>query len=107
MRWDGASHPVIWTAQPPEMEPRQARLELARRYLHVFGPATSRSFSHWAGIGRVEASSAFGSLGDTLIPVRTPVGDTWILANDEAAFRKAAPGLARPPGSCPAAMRTI
>lgn len=87
MRWDGARQPVIWSAQPPEMEPRQARLELVRRYLHVFAPATNGSFARWAGIGKAEASAAFGSLADKLIPVRTPVGDAWILADDEAAFR--------------------
>jgi hypothetical protein len=87
MRWDGARQPVIWTGQAPEVEPREARLELARRYLHVFGPATSGSFARWAGIGKAEANGAFGALADTLIPVRTPVGDAWILADDEAAFR--------------------
>jgi DNA glycosylase AlkZ-like len=96
MRWDGARQPIIWSAQPPAMEPRQARLELARRYLHIFGPATSRSFAHWAGIGKVEATAAFGSLADTLIPARTPVGDAWILADDEAAFRGARSGPAAP-----------
>ncbi len=89
MRWDGARQPVIWSAQPPEMEPRQARLELARRYLHIFGPATSGSFSRWAGIGKAEAGAAFGLLADALIPARTPVGEAWILADDEAAFRGA------------------
>jgi hypothetical protein len=87
LRWDGARQPLIWSAQPPEMDPRQARLELARRYLHVFGPATSGSFARWAGIGVAEANAAFGSLADTLIPARTPVGDAWILADDEASFR--------------------
>jgi hypothetical protein len=87
MRWDGARQPVAWSVQPPVMDPLQARLELARRYLHVFGPATSGSFAHWAGIGKAEASAAFGSLADTLIPVRSPIGDAWILAEDAAAFR--------------------
>jgi hypothetical protein len=87
MRWDGARQPVIWSAPRPEMEPREARLELARRYLHIFGPATSGSFARWAGIGKTEAIAAFGSLGNTLTPARTPVGDAWILADDEAAFR--------------------
>jgi len=103
MRWDGAHQPVIWSAQPPEMEPRQARLELARRYLHVFGPATSVSFARWAGIGKAEARAAFGTLADTLTPARTPVGDAWILADDEAAFggtrcRPAAPARLLPSG---------
>ena len=40
LRWDGSRQPVVWTVPPPDMDPWQARLELARRYLHVFGPAT-------------------------------------------------------------------
>ncbi len=35
---------------PPDMNPRDARLELARRYLHVFGPSATNAFSRWAGI---------------------------------------------------------
>ena len=40
MRWDGARRPTIWTVPPPPVDPSESRLELARRYLHVFGPAT-------------------------------------------------------------------
>jgi hypothetical protein len=87
LRWDGARQPVIWTVPQPSMEARQARIELARRYLHVFGPATPASFSLWAGIGRAEASAAFEALAGTLTPVRTPVGESWILSTDEAEFR--------------------
>jgi hypothetical protein len=32
---------------------------------------------------------AFAALGRSLTPVRTPVGDAWILTRDEAAFRAA------------------
>jgi hypothetical protein len=87
MRWDGARQPVVWTVPAPSMEPQQARLELVRRYLHVFGPATPASFAQWAGIGRGEASAAFKAIADTLTPVRTPVADAWILSSDEQAFR--------------------
>ena len=51
IRWDGARAPEIWTAPRPEIEPQAARSELARRYLHVFGPATPASLAAWAGIG--------------------------------------------------------
>jgi hypothetical protein len=71
------------------MEPRQARLELARRYLHVFGPAAAASFARWAGIGRPEATAAFEMLAGELTPARTPIGDAWILADDEPGFRAA------------------
>jgi Winged helix DNA-binding domain len=85
--WDGSRQPVVWTVAPPEMDLWQARLELARRYLHVFGPATPTSFARWAGIGSAEASAAFQRLATALTPVRTPVGDGWILADDEIEFR--------------------
>jgi Winged helix DNA-binding domain len=95
MRWDGWHQPVIWTAPAPDMDPWLARLELARRYLHVFGPSTYTMFAGWAGIGSREASTAFKGLASALTPVRTPVGDAWILADDETMFRSK-PGAAGP-----------
>jgi hypothetical protein len=89
IRWDGARLPTVWTAPRPEVDPRDARSELARRYLHVFGPATPGAFAKWAGISPREGSSAFDALHRTLTPVRTPVGDAWILTRDEPTFRAA------------------
>lgn len=86
LRWDGARQPVVWTVPPPVTGPAEARLELARRFLHIFGPATAPSFAHWAGITRGEANTAFQQLAPTLISVHTPIGDAWILAGDEPAF---------------------
>jgi hypothetical protein len=71
----------------PGMDPRHARLELVRRYLHVFGPATAPSFARWAGIRAADARLAWEALDGALTPVRTPVGDAWILSEDETAFR--------------------
>lgn len=90
MRWDGARQPVIWMVAPPDVEPREARLELARRYLHVFGPGTPEAFAAWAGIKPAPGRATFEALAEELIPVRTPVGDAWILGRDEEAFRAAA-----------------
>jgi hypothetical protein len=94
IRWDGARQPTIWTL-PPEVDPRDARLELARRYLHIFGPATPEAFAEWAGIGPPRGRAAFDALGRSLTPVRTPVGDAWILTRDESIFRTA-PGPTAP-----------
>lgn len=88
IRWDGARDAVIWCGPPPDIEPRDARLELARRYLHLFGPSNVESFARWAGIGNSEAEVAFDRLSDRLVPAHTPIGDVWILADDEAAFRQ-------------------
>ena len=90
IRWEGARQPVIWTVPPPDVDPRDARLELARRYLHVFGPATPAGFAQWAGIRPPRGRAAFDGLAGSLTPVRTPVGDAWILTVDEPTFR--APG---------------
>ena len=87
IRWDGGRQPAVWTVPPPEADPRDARLELARRYLHVFGPATPESFAHWAGIRpAARGRAAFEALAGELVPARTPVGDAWILAADEDGF---------------------
>ena len=87
MRWDGARQPTIWMVPPPAVDPGDARLELARRYLHVLGPATAEAFSEWAGIRPARARRIFDAMADSLTPVRTPVGDAWILTDDEEAFR--------------------
>ncbi len=89
IRWDGAQQPTIWMVQAPEMDARAARLELARRYLHIYGPTTPEAFGRWAGIGRRRGGEAFSSLRASLTPVRTPIADGWILEQDEAACRAA------------------
>ena len=95
MRWDGARQPVIWSVAAPDVDPHDARLELARRFIHIFGAATPESFGAWAGIGAGPASEAFSALRRSLTKVRTPVGEAWILSSDESAIR-AAPGPAAP-----------
>ena len=90
IRWEGAKQPTIWTVPRPEVEPRAARRELARRFLHVFGPTTPAAFATWAGIGPADAEATFEALKRSLTAVRTPIGDAWILTRDEPALRAAA-----------------
>ncbi|MGH2428088.1 MAG: DNA glycosylase AlkZ-like family protein [Candidatus Limnocylindria bacterium] len=87
IRWDGARQSTVRTVPAPDVDPHEARLELARRYLHVFGPMTADSFAQWAGIQRPEGGAAMDALASELVPVRTPVGDGWILGKDEPSFR--------------------
>jgi len=87
MRWDGARQATIWSVPVPGLDPREARLELARRYLHVFGPTTPVAFAKWAGIGPAGGRAAFEALAGSLTPVQTPVGIAWILSSDETTFR--------------------
>ena len=87
IRWEGARAPTIWTVAAPEIEPGDATRELARRYLHIFGPTTADGFARWAGISRSAAAGAFASLEGSLLPVRSPLGDELLLAADEPAMR--------------------
>jgi hypothetical protein len=95
IRWEGARQPTVWTVPAPELGEPEARLELARRYLHVYGPATPEAFARWAGINPRNGVAAFAELRESLTPVRTPVGDAWILTRDEEVCR-AAPGPGAP-----------
>jgi hypothetical protein len=102
IRWDGARQPTIWTVPAPTDDPSEARLELARRYLHVFGVATPAAFARWAGVSPAHAHRTFEALGPSLTATRTQMGDGWILTQDEPAFRTppaaAAPARLLPSG---------
>jgi hypothetical protein len=87
IRWEGARAPTVWTVPAPKVDPADACRELARRYLHIFGPTTAASFARWAGISARSAANAFASLEGSLLPVRSPLGDEWLLADDEPAVR--------------------
>jgi len=95
IRWAGARLPTIWTVPPAGDDPLAARLELACRHLHVFGPTTPAAFARWAGISARAATEAYASLRESLTAVRTPLGDAWILTRDEPMFR-ADPGPVAP-----------
>jgi hypothetical protein len=90
IRWEGARAPTVWSVPRPPVEPFEARLELARRYLHVFGPTDAEAFATWAGLRAPDAKAAFDALEAELVPVTTPLGDRWMLAADEEPMRRPA-----------------
>ncbi|NLG19994.1 MAG: winged helix DNA-binding domain-containing protein [Actinomycetales bacterium] len=81
-RWLGRSAPSI--------KPGEARAELARRYLHAYGPATPALFAEWTQRSRADARDAFGSVEDELVEVEMDGRSAFLLAVDE-------PVLAAPP----------
>lgn len=88
LRWEGSGQPVVWTVDPPDVPEQEARLDLARRYLHMLGPATASGFSQWAGVRPLAAKATFEALGEELVTVETPVGPAWMLAYDATAARQ-------------------
>gem|GEM_PF-2646762 len=89
LRWDGARDAVVSCGPPPDMEIREARLELARRYLHVFGPGTVSSLARWAGIGDAEAKVAIdgGTQCDRCANADRRCLDSWPGRNSIPQFR--------------------
>ena len=94
IRWDGARAPTIWTVAAANIDPADASRGLARRYLHIFGPSTADAFARWAGVSRRTAANAFALLERSLLPVRSPFGDEFLLAADEQAMRAAETAVA-------------
>ncbi len=59
-----------WVGAPvEEVEPESARVDLARRYLRAYGPATTADLKWWAGWTVKEANAAVMGLGDGIIHV--------------------------------------
>jgi hypothetical protein len=94
IRWDGARATTVRTAPAPAIDAFEARLELARRYLRIFGPATPRSFGEWAGVKPPAGHVAFEALRAELTPVGTPIGQAWIRSEDEPDIRRPAESAA-------------
>jgi Winged helix DNA-binding domain len=90
IRWNGARQPAIWTVPRPELNAAAALQELVRRYLHVYGPSTIEAFVRWGGIDVPAAIAAFDAIAPSLLATRTPLGDAWVLAEDEPMVRRPA-----------------
>jgi hypothetical protein len=93
IRWDGARQPTVWTVPAPDLEPMEALVQLTRRYLHFYGPSSVGAFVRWGGLDAPPTIAVFEALQPDLLAVRTPIGEGWILAEDEPSFR----ALAAPP----------
>jgi len=85
IRWEGARAPIVWMVPAADISPADACRELARRHLHVFGPTTPPGFARWAGISRRSATNAYAAPEGSLLPVRSPLGDEWLLADTATA----------------------
>jgi hypothetical protein len=90
IRWEGARQPQIWMLPRPETSPEDARAEMARRYLHVFGPTSATRFADWAGISARAGHDTFVKLASELTQVLTPIGEAVILTADLETFSKPA-----------------
>ena len=104
IRWDGARRPTVWTVPPPTIDPLDARQELVRRYIHVFGPATPEAFAEWAGVSPAVARTTFAGLGPWLVPSGPPLATA---GSSPRTRRRSAPPLPGRAGEIPPERRHI
>ncbi len=67
---------------PALADERQARAELARRYLHCYGPSMPGHFAEWAGIAPAQAGRTWELVASELLPVKFMGRRTWLLESD-------------------------
>jgi hypothetical protein len=77
---------------PPNLDMEAARGELARRFLHCYGPATPRHFAEWTQRSVADAKQAFSLIHDEIVESPVDGSDAVLLRSDEK-------GLSSPPDS--------
>ncbi len=97
IRWEGGGTPLVWAVPAPDVDPADARRELARRYLHIQGPGTGEGFGDWAGIKVPRATATMEALAAETLPASVEGEEGLILAADEGSYRseEAEPAVAR------------
>jgi hypothetical protein len=83
IRWDARITEIV-VAERPGIDVEEARRELARRFLHVHGPAGPRHLARWAGLPAADAEATWHELeeSDELAPVAFCGRQRWLLRDD-------------------------
>ncbi len=81
-----------WIGAPlTEADPAAGRVELARRYLRAFGPATTDDLKWWSGWTKRDTVAALAGLDDT-VQVTVDGLESWLLADEADALADAGDG---------------
>ena len=92
-------------ADPPEMPLEEARAELVRRFLRVYGPATHSQLASLAQTAASHAKRLFEAIADELEPAAVDGRKGFVLAEDAGAAGVAAGGAGRAPARRPRPLR--
>jgi hypothetical protein len=72
--------------RPPRPDPGEARAELARRFLHCFGPSTPQRFAEWTERSLSDAKDAFSLIEEETLDVTVAGTRSLLLARDREAL---------------------
>jgi Winged helix DNA-binding domain len=80
--------PPQWLSAWREVDTDEALVEVARRYLRAYGPATKEDFARWWGRWSGVGKAAWSGLGDELVPVAVEGRRADLLASDAERIAK-------------------
>jgi hypothetical protein len=80
--------PQQWLGAWREFDPDEALLEVARRYLRAYGPATKEDFTRWWGSWAGVGKAAWAGLAGELAPVAIEGRRADLLASDSERIAK-------------------
>jgi hypothetical protein len=81
--------PERWIAGWRQLDPDEALVEVARRYLRAYGPATKQDFTRWWGSWSGVGNAAWAGLAQELVPVSIEGTRADVLESDlEAVTRQ-------------------
>lgn len=90
IRWNASK---IWLIpnERPDIDPEDARLELARRFLRWFAPVTRDQYMKWTGVERSDARATWDALGSELQTVELDGESRYLLSEDADALANSEP----------------
>lgn len=90
IRWDARTVEVL-PNERPSGEIDAARIGLARRFLHFYGPASAASLAKFSGMARADSEAVFEQLAPELSAVALDGRRRWLLTSDIDSLLAAAP----------------
>jgi hypothetical protein len=81
--------PRQWLGRWRDLDPESALVEMGRRYLRAYGPATKNDFTRWWGAWPGVGRAAWAGMADELAPVSVEGLRAHILAADLDSVRSA------------------
>lgn len=90
IRWDASNIWLIPVERPP-IDVEEARRELARRFVHWFGPTTLKAMGRWMGTPPRDARETWTGIEKELTPVELEGESRFMQIDDIDSLLKAAP----------------